>query len=995
MMTKYNPQQLEKKWQRFWESRKVYRANNQSHKPKQYTLIEFPYPSGEGLHMGHLRPYIAGDVFSRHMRMKGREVMYPMGWDAFGLPAENYAIKKGIQPKITTAKNIKNAKRQVISWGVGFDWSREINTTDPSYYKWTQWLFLQFFKNGLAYEAEGEINWCPKDKTGLANEEVVNGKCERCGTTVEKRKLRQWYLRITAYAQKLLDGLKDLDWPESIKSQQVNWIGPSEGAEIDFELDFANEEVAKHDYVFLHGYEDNSKMHFWPWLKDEIKKRGGEVYAPNLPETHQPSVEEQVSFVLKNHMLTSRSIIVAHSLGTIVAQRILERIDHSIDKLVLIAPWIRPVFTDRRYPALEKSSKDWKFDFENIKSKSREIIVLSDLDDDSVHPQQPREIARNLGAKLVELKANGTHFCSEKEPMILNAIVPRLSVFTTRPDTLFGVTYMAISPEHEIISKFKNQNGKFQLKIENWTEIEDYIHKSLTKTSEDRIAAKEKTGVQIKGISAINPANGQKIPIFVADYVSADYGTGAIMAVPAHDERDFEFAKKYSVEIVKVIEGGNADGQVYSAAGKLVNSGNYSGMESEKAKQKITEAVGGRPVVRYKLRDWVFSRQRYWGEPIPLIHCRGCGVVAVPDRDLPVKLPPVKKYLPTGTGESPLAAIKSWVNTKCPRCKGPAKRETNTMPQWAGSSWYYLRYADPKNKHKFADYRLLKHWLPVDVYFGGMEHTTLHLLYSRFWHQFLYDQKLVPSAEPYAKRVPHGLILGPDGEKMSKSRGNVVNPDDVVKTHGADCLRMFELFLGPHEATVAWSNDGIVGVDRFLKRTWNLFQNHSSYKKNDKTENILPASELKRALHRAIKKIGEDIETFNFNTAVSELMKLLNLFEGAASEIDSASLDAFAKLLAPFAPHLAEEVWHTFLKNRNSIHQTPWPEFDSALIKEDIKDFVIQINGRTRAILALPAGSDESSVKNSALNDERIKRHLTADIKKTVFVKDKLLNLII
>jgi leucyl-tRNA synthetase len=854
--------------------------------------------------------------------MNGNEVMYPMGWDAFGLPAENFAIKHGVHPKISTASNIKNSKRQTMSWGIGFDWSREVTTTDPNYYKWTQWLFLQFFKAGLAYEADGEINWCPKDKTGLANEEVINDKCERCGTTVEKKKMRQWYLRITAYAQRLLDGLKSLDWPEPVKIQQENWIGKSEGAEIDFEFDFANTEVAAHDYVFLHGYEDNSKSYFWPWLKAEIEKRGGEVFCPDLPDSHEPSIEEQVEYVMEHHMFTSRTIIVGHSLGTQVALRIVERIKHKIDKLVLIAPWLRPQFRDRRRPILERASTSWKFDFDAIRAGAKSIVVLGDILDEYVPISQPREEAKQLGANYVETTALGTHFYSEKEPTILNALVPSLTVFTTRPDTLFGVTFLATAgSKNEFTDKY-----------------------------------------------VINPANGEKIPVWSADYVLGDYGTGAIMGVPAHDERDAEFAKKNNLPI-------------NDAA--LVDT------------DEIIKKVGGRKIVRFKLRDWVFSRQRYWGEPIPIVHCKECGVVPVPEGDLPVKLPPVKKYQPTGTGESPLATVKAWVNTKCPRCKGPAKRETNTMPQWAGSSWYYLRYADPKNKKKFADPRMLKHWLPVDIYFGGMEHTTLHLLYSRFWHQFLYDQKLVPTPEPYVKRVPHGIILGPDGEKMSKSRGNVVNPDDVVAEYGADALRMYELFLGPHEATVSWDTKGIVGVHRFLNRVWRLSQGIVSRTKAPNDEARMKNDELQKTLHRAIKKIGEDIVNYRFNTGVSELMKLLNQMESASFDIHHSSFDIFLRLLAPFAPHIAEELWHEALKKKNSIHTTPWPQYDPKLIVEDTVSIAIQVNGKTRGVLHMPAESSETAVRVAAEQDEGVKRHLAGHVTKTFFVKNRLLNLIV
>ena len=794
-MAKYDFKKIESKWQKFWEEKGTYNAKNDSKKEKKYVLIEFPYPSGEGLHMGHLRPYVAGDVYSRYLRMSGYEVMYPIGWDAFGLPAENYAIKMGIQPRLTTAKNIENAKRQIKSWGIGFDWAREVNTTDPAYYKWTQWIFLQFWKAGLAYEATGKINWCPKDKTGLANEEVINGKCERCGTKVEEKELRQWYLKITAYAEKLLSGLKDLNWPAKIKIQQANWIGRSEGALLEFPV-----------------------------------KDSGET----------------------------------------------------------------------------------------------------------------------------------------------------IEVFTTRPDTLFGATYMVLSPEHALVQGLKD-------KIENFGEVEKYIAEAKKKTDIER--TEEKTGVELRGVKAINPANKEELPIFIADYVLSGYGTGAIMAVPAHDQRDFEFAKKFNLPIRIIVARPGLKGlaEAFEASGVLISSGKFDGMGSEKAKWEITKFVGGKKKIQYRLRDWIFSRQRYWGEPIPLIHCEKCGVVPVPEEDLPVKLPEVEKYEPTGTGESPLAAIEDWVNTKCPKCGGRGRRETNTMPQWAGSSWYYLRYADPQNSKVFADKKLLKHWLPVDVYFGGMEHTTLHLLYSRFWHEFLYDQKYVPTPEPYEQRVPHGIILGPDGEKMSKSRGNVVNPDKVAENFGADALKMYELFLGPHDATVSWSDQGILGISRFLERVWKFFSGNP-------VANFDP--EALPYLHRATKKVGEDITNFHFNTAISSLMILLNEVEKHPLDLEGRRM--FLKILAPFAPHLSEELWHELDPKAESIHVSSWPKYDPKLCVEKEITLIVQINGKIRASIELPAGTTQKEAESAAIGNVKIAEQLQNKTpKRVVYIPDRLINFVI
>lgn len=805
-MTKYNHRKIERKWRLYWEKKKVFQAKDFSKKPKKYVLCEFPYPSGAGLHMGHLRPYVAGDVYARYNRMAGHETVFPMGWDAFGLPAENYAIKQGVHPSKTTAANIKNAKRQLQSWGMSFDWSREVNTTDPNYYKWTQWIFLQLYKAGLAYEATGLINWCPKDKTGLANEEVIDGKCERCGTEVEKKELRQWYLKITQYAEKLLEGLKNLpEWPEMVKLQQENWIGKSVGAEIDF------------------------------------KVAGSEQF---------------------------------------------------------------------------------------------------------------------------------------------------IKIFTTRPDTIFGATYMVLAPEHPLVENFIRQGEQ----ISNFKEVQEYIEKTKKESEIQRTSLeKEKTGVELKGVKAINPATGEQIPVWIADYVLWGYGTGAIMAVPAHDERDFEFAKKFGLPIKQVVsKGAVADTELREAMvefGIVINSAEFNALKTEEAIPKMA-ARFGKLTHQYKLRDWVFSRQRYWGEPIPIVHCDRCGIVPVPEKDLPVKLPPVKKYEPTGTGESPLAGINKWVNVKCPQCKGPGKRETNTMPQWAGSSWYWLRYTDPKNKKSFADLKKQKYWTPVDVYFGGMEHTTLHLLYSRFWNLALYDQKLVTAREPYSKRVPHGIILGPDGEKMSKSRGNVVNPDTIVKDFGADTLRMYELFLGPHEATVSWNEQGHIGVKRFLDRVWGWVGQVQSSKLKVKSD----TDKVQRGLHKLIKKVTEDIEAFHFNTAISSFMEFTNLVKDETVSKDSVK--TFLILLYPFAPHIAEEL-NLILGGKKSLQMESWPAFNPALVIDMTIEVVVQVNGKVKGKITIQRGADEATVKAKAMEIEAVKQLSANGIKRVIYVPNKLLNLVI
>ncbi len=812
----YNHEKIEKRWLEKWENKKLYSAEDFSAKPKFYGLIEFPYPSGEGLHVGHVRSNTAMDIICRKRRMAGYNVLYPIGWDAFGLPTENYAIKTGIHPKIVTKKNTDIFRRQLKSLGFSFDWQREIDTTDPNYYKWTQWIFLQLYKNGLAYKKKMPINWCLSCKIGLANEEVIGNGCERCGSPVEKREKEQWLLMITKYAGKLLEDLKTVDYLEKIKIQQANWIGKSEGAEIDFSI---------------------------------------------------------------------------------------------------------------------KNSRE------------------------------------------------------------------KIKIFTTRPDTLFGATYMVLAPEHWFIHQLGN-------KISNIKEVKEYVKKAKRKSDLQRTdLAKEKTGVELKGIKAINPVNKKEIPIFVADYVLASYGTGAIMAVPAHDARDFEFARKFKLPIVKVINpvllyvanpGAKADaavseisiaGRLWEGEGEMMNSGKFDGMDSEKAKWEITKFVGGKKKIQYHLRDWIFSRQHYWGEPIPIIFCEKCGEVAVPEKDLPVELPEVKNYQPTNTGESPLAAITNWVNTKCPKCRGPAKRETDTMPNWAGSSWYFLRYIDPKNNKSLADFKKLKYWMPVDWYNGGMEHTTLHLLYSRFWNKFLYDIGVVPISEPYKKRTSHGMILGKGGEKMSKSKGNVVNPDSIVKKFGADTFRLYEMFIGPFDQAIAWDEQGLGGCRRFLGKVWDT----SRYKNiSDKIKN--PA--LERLVNQTVKKVSGDIESMNFNTAVSSLMIFVNQCSDL-KDIPRKIWEIFLKIMAPFAPFITEELWEK-LGYKTSIHKELWPEYDPKLIQEEKFELVIQVNGKVRDKVSVPMNISQKEAEKIAFSREKIKNWLKGEKeKKIIFIPNRLINIVI
>jgi len=795
-MERYNHLEVEPKWQKFWEDNNFYQAEDGSKKPKFYCLIEFPYPSGAGLHVGHPESYTAIDIVARKRRMEGYNVLYPIGWDAFGLPTENYAIKTGVHPREATEKNIATFKRQLKSFGFSFDWSREVNTTDPSYYKWTQWQFLQFFKNDMAYKDKMPINWCVSCKIGLANEEVVDGKCERCGGEVEKREKEQWMIAITKYADKLLEDLKDVDYLSKIKAQQENWIGRSDGAEVDFEI-------------------------------------AGE----------------------------------------------------------------------------------------------------------------------------------------------------KITVFTTRPDTLFGATFFVIAPEHPLVAKIVTDDQK--------KEVAKYVKQAAGKSDLERgELQKDKTGV-FTGAYATNPVNGEQIPVWIADYVMMGYGTGAIMAVPAHDARDYEFAKKYKLPITEVVSGGNVKKEAFSGEGKAVNSDFLDGLEMKAAKKKMIAWLKkeklGKAAVNFKLRDWVFSRQRYWGEPIPLVNCEKCGWVAVPDEDLPVELPDVEKYEPTDTGESPLAAIEDWVNTKCPECKGDAKRETDTMPNWAGSSWYFLRYIDPNNDKSFADLKKLKYWMPVDWYNGGMEHTTLHLLYSRFWNKFLFDQKLVPTSEPYAKRTSHGMVLAEDGRKMSKSLGNVVNPDEVVEQYGADTVRLYEMFMGPFSEAIPWSTTGVIGVRRFLEKVWNLQDDVSDKIKNE---------ELTRLLHKTIKKVGEDIEETKYNTAVSAMMIFVNEIQkagGASKEI----YDGLMILLSPFAPHIAEELWER-TGHKNSVTLQPWPEYDAELARDELVELPVQVNGKLRGTIEVSPDLSEDELKERALADTNVQKFLDGKkVKKSIYVPGRMINFVV
>ena len=800
----YNFKEVEKKWQEKWYKEGTFNADSSFTNPKKwYGLIEFPYPSGQGLHVGHPRSYTALDIIARKRRMQGYNVLFPIGFDAFGLPAENFAIKNHVHPKITTEKNIAHFKEQLKSIGFSFDWSREINTTDPNYYKWTQWIFIQLFKKGLAYKTTMPINFCTGCKVGLANEEVVNGVCERCGSPVVQKEKSEWMLKITEYAQRLIDDLDDLDFLDKIKTQQKNWIGRSEGAEVKFKIS---------------GTEDE------------------------------------------------------------------------------------------------------------------------------------------------------------------------LTVYTTRPDTLFGATYMVIAPEHKLIEKYSS-------KITNMDEIEDYKKQASLKSDFERAEInKDKTGVEIKGIKAINPLTGTEIPVWISDYVLSTYGTGAIMAVPAHDTRDYEFATKFNLPIIQVVGGDNVDlsKEAFTdvSTGKLINSGFLNGLEVKDAKKKVIEYLEehniGAKKVNYKLRDWVFSRQRYWGEPIPMVHCEKCGWVPIPEEELPLQLPEVEDFEPGENGESPLAKMTDWINTTCPHCGAPAKRETDTMPQWAGSSWYFLRYMDPHNDKYLASKEALEYWSPVDWYNGGMEHTTLHLLYSRFWHKFLYDIGVVPTKEPYQKRTSHGMILGDNGEKMSKSKGNVINPDDIVDEFGADTFRVYEMFMGPFDQSAAWSMDSIRGCSKFLDRVWNL--------QTILIDGDAYSSEMEKTMHKSIKKVTNDIEEMKFNTCVSTFMTMVNEFY-KLKRINKAELKTFITLLNPFAPHITEEL-NKIAGFEEDISTYEWPSFDESKTIDDTVTIAIQFNGKLKGTIDVQKDSEEDIVKEKVHNEIDSKLD-GKQVVKEIYVKNKIYNIVV
>lgn len=974
-MKKYDHKKIEQKWQKYWAAKKLYKtADKVKGKENFYLLTEFPYPSGN-LHVGHWYAFSIPDILARQMRMAGKNVMYPIGFDAFGLPAENAAIKNKLNPRKWTEKNIAYMTKQLQSMGTSFDWSREVRTIDPAYYKWTQWQFLQFFKNGLAYRKNTPANWCPSCKTVLANEQVVDGRCERCSSEVIQKEMMQWNLRITKYADRLVDDLDELDWPEQIKDSQRNWIGRSEGAHIDFPLDIAGHK--KYTYVILHGWEgtpDAPRYQFW---KQELEKQGHRVIIPALPNSAFPNEDEQVTAALHATDYDENTVLFGHSLGTVVAMKVVEKLNRPIARLVLAGGFADRQFQDKRRP-FEKTFT-WKFDAKKIKHNAKTIQLLHDPHDHAISEGQCKRLEIMLGVTAQRIPGEKPHYTGEKERSILMWLRPTIRVFTTRPDTLFGATYMVLSPEHPWVTMAL----KHKSVLKNNEEVQSYVIASSKKTELERQENREKTGIRLEGVEAINPATGENIPVFIADYVLAHYGTGAIMAVPAHDERDFAFAKLFDVPIREVVSSTNAE-LPYTGDGALINSGEYSGQQATEALPVMAEAFGTRTKT-YKLRDWIVSRQRYWGVPIPIIHCPKCGEVAVPDKDLPVKLPDVKDYLPEGSGKSPLAKATKWVKTKCPQCKANAERETDTFDTFICSSWYFQRYTDPKNKKAFADRKKMDAWLPVDLYSGGAEHTTMHVLYSRFWQKALFDLGLVKDKEPYTRRMNRSLIMGPDGQKMSKSKGNVIDPDEVVERLGADTVRMYLAFIGPYNevSSYPWNPDGVVGVRRFIERVWRLAERVG--KQTDES--------VERALHIAIKKVGDEIPQLKFNTAIAAMMTFMNEAEG--KELSKKDYMLFLRILAPFAPHVADELWSA-LGNKKSIHLETWPVADANKLVSSTTTIAVQVNGKTRGTVIVSTDATESDARTAAEKDPNVARHLEGvKVIRVIFVKNRLVNFVV
>lgn len=1131
---RYHPQAIEAKWRKRWLAARTYEPDFKRAKKPYYLLMMFPYPSAEGLHIGSVRTFTGVDIFGRFMRMRGHDVFEPIGLDGFGIHSENFALKTGRHPMKLAAITEKNFYRQLGAIGNGFAWEERLETYDPNYYRWTQWIFAEMFRKGLAYRKKSAVNWCPSCKTVLADEQVIAGKCERCGTAVEKKDLEQWFFKITDYAERLLSNLEKIDWAEKVTIAQKHWIGRSEGAEIHFPV------TPVFEYVFLHGYNSSPERCFWPWLLGEAERSGAPVSAPQLPNAAEPNIDEQVDFLLAHHEFRPNTVIITHSLGGPLALKLLAHLKSKIAGVVFVAPPIRPERADGKPKPNVVKATDWKFDFLRIRERAQWFTVLRDTSDHIIPQNQPAELAEALGARLVDAVAEVPHFNGEREPAVLRETGLAVSVFTTRPDTLFGATYLVLGPEHPIIQNWKSR-------IQNWPDVEAYIAEAKAKRDEERIVEeKGKTGVELKGVTATNPATNEKIPIWVADYVLGNVGTGAIMAVPAHDQRDIDFAKTFKLPVVTVIEpvtgvpredeefrksivafvedpksgevltldwgakaggtlliGGGieegedliaaarreiseetgytnlkfvatserihhhyvaiskgniarrieavglhfelidrkqmksapdtaergkfsvrwlpkseagrlitdalhryvfqkfAHGLAHTGSGLLTRSEKFDGMPSEQAKSAITEFVGGRAVVQYRLRDWLLSRQRYWGPPIPMIFCDACakkgkgersdmpGWYAVATKDLPVKLPFLKNFRPTGTAASPLAVSKAFSRVRCPGCKSWARRETDVTDTFLDSAWYHLRYPSTRaTRAKQApwDPAITKKWLPVNMYIGGAEHSVLHLLYARFLGMVFSDWGLTEFEEPFTSFRAHGLVTK-DGVKMSKSKGNVVNPDEYLAAYGSDALRMYLAFLAPLEQGGSFSETGIRGITRFLERVWKFYDGAKFAAKTDDA--------LARQVHQTIAKVTKDVEALQYNTAISALMVLLGEFGEKRTSVSKGEALIFLQLVAPFAPHLAEELW-VGRKQKGSIHRSEWPVADARALAAATAVVVVQVNGRVRDRIEVSLGVAEAEVRARVLALPKVKAELgSREPKKFIYVPGRIANIVI
>jgi leucyl-tRNA synthetase len=980
-MEEYDHEHIEEKWQKKWEQKNLYETpDNPDPANAQYVLGMFPYPSGSGLHVGHVESFAGTDVYARFQRMQDKDVLFPMGWDAFGLPAENYAIKTGTHPRERTDETIPIFKDQLNSLGLSYDWGREVNTSKPEYYQWTQWLFTTLFEQGLAEKKPDTVNWCPGCQTVLANAQVIDDLCERCDSEVEQKEMDQWFFNTTEYADELVDNLDDLDWPESTKELQRNWIGRQNGARFNFPV----HDGVKRRYVILHGYKSGPDKHFHPWLKDKLEALGNEVIVPELPNADDPDISEQVAYVKENIELTEDTILVGHSLGTIVAMKLLENLDHSVRSTYLIAPYVDTDFADGKTRGYEDTT-EWSFDMDAIHSSTGPLINVRPAEDTSISDAQYKRAENKLEGIWKTIDVSKPHAKGEKEPALLPLLSNEISVFTTRPDTLFGVTYIAAAPESTWV---ENLIEFPELGLENREAVKEYVQKSKKKTDQQRRETDEKTGVKLEGITVEHPASGEELPVYVADYVLPDYGTGKIMAVPAHDERDFQFAKTQDLPMRTVIEPDeniSDEADVYTGEGKLINSDTFNGLESREAAEEITGQYGHAQKT-YQLKDWSIGRQRYWGAPIPIVYDPEGNSHPVPDEHLPWELPDDVPFEPTG--EPPLAKSEELQNRVEEIFGEGWTPETETMDTFVDSSWYFLRYPDAGNNKRFASKEALEDWCPVDMYIGGAEHAVLHLLYARFITKALADAGEIDFREPFSSLRHQGMVLAEDGTKMSKSKGNVVNPNDVVDRLGADTLRMYELFAGPFSESFDWDTDSIAGPRRFIERIWRLV--HSQ---NPELLAVQMPPESATYMHQTVRKVTRDIADFKFNTAISKLMEARNEMQQSDGVADD-SLSVFLRLLAPFAPHVTEELWGQY-GGPGFVHAQDWPDYSEKAAESGSVEMAVQVDGEVRGQITVDKNAQESDIIDRAKGQKNVAKHLeNKTITRSIFVPEQLVNFV-